>query len=450
MFAMEHNKKNERFLNRVGSFFRPRPVDRRAASPADQESVATAPAEKCAVRLDMEARLRGAGRPLPTEDQWSMILAPGSSVRVVAGAGSGKSTTLVLRIIAMSVYRGLPMSVIRVVTFTRNSRADFIEKLRSTAQIWDIDLGQREASAVVRTFHSLVFAQATAAGLNTKTLDQLDSGGAGHSAASPFPALSVDPGSDLAVMLNDAARQLMQTNPSFAGVISQLYTHSFLTAGGMPLDDSKAGRVLAVQAHDYERTAYMETFWRQKVAPGLMNSPLIEWRLDTFCTGPVVVNGKEAPANGPWWANGFIPKLNAWVLLGGTPRIVRAKTMPDGFAMAPALGAKKSCVNVLTSNENVIWLNSEEDLAALHMRLKWGEEQSDAFPKFGVRLTGEVATTPLLIAIWQQAQFIQSLGLDVVEAAREAAGQVSGVDMLFAKALALFWPAFESLGSVHI
>src|SRR5690606_38246120 len=53
MFAMEHNKKNERFLNRVGSFFRPRPVDRRAASPADQESVVTAPAEKCAARLDM-------------------------------------------------------------------------------------------------------------------------------------------------------------------------------------------------------------------------------------------------------------------------------------------------------------------------------------------------------------------------------------------------------------
>src|SRR5690606_6939535 len=129
----------------------------------------------------------------------------------------------------------------------------------------------------------------------------------------------------------------------------------------------------AVQSHDYERTAYMHTFWKEKVAPELMDSPLIDFALERFCTGPLQVNGREVQANGPWWANAFIPQMNAWLMLGGVDRLLRGKKMPDGFAMAPALGAKKSCVNVLTSNENVVWVNTPDELASLHMRLQWAD-----------------------------------------------------------------------------
>lgn len=437
------NKKNNeaKFMSKVLALLKPR-----KGAVTEQSSVPPKPTtlpKTDLVRLDMETRLKRAGRPLPTEDQWRMILAKTATTRVVAGAGSGKSTTLVLRVIAMTVYGNAPLSCLRVVTFTRNSRADFIKKLRSTAEIWGLHLSQSEASGIVRTFHSLVFAQAKAAGLNVRTLDQLDAGGGIRGNESPFSALSVDPGSALAMMLNKVASELMRSDPSFAQVITALYDHSFLAAGGMHLEDSSFGRIAAVQARDYERTNHMHSFWSEKIAPELMQSSLIEFGVKSFQTGPLSVKGRDINANGPWWANAYVPKMRAWLILGADNRLTRGQRMPDGFSMASALSAKKSCVNVLTSNEQVIWVNSPDDLASLHIRLKWTVQDDSSFPKFGVRLTGEVTSTPLLVAFWQQAQFIQSLGLDVESSAREGVMKTQGVDMLFAQALALFWPALE-------
>lgn len=434
---MEKNNNRFALLSKLGGFLN--------ALVGEKETIPRASEEPSPIREDMERRLRAAGRPLPTNDQWQMILARSATTRVVAGAGSGKSTTLVLRVIKMAFYDGIPWQSIRVVTFTRNSRADFIEKLVGTAKHWGYSLSDRDASAVVRTFHSLVFAQAKAAGLNVKTLDQLDGGSGGGGAAAPFPTLSVDADSELARTLNEAASALMTTDPSFAEVVAALYTHSFIESGGMHLDPSKEGRLLAVRQHDAARTQFMEQLWRSSIAPSLMADPLISFRCDTFATGPLEIGGKAVQAHGPWWGNAYIPKLNAWLLLGATERHARGHKMPDGFAIGPALGAKKSCVNVLTSNQNVIWVNTPDDLAALLVRLKWRAASDEAFPKFGVKLTGEVGATPLLVALWQQAQFLQSLGIDVAQAASASVSKVQGIDALFAKALAIFWPAFTRL-----
>lgn len=440
---MHKNKQESSFLSKFGRLFRLREGANKLS--ARVEPNLAEPVAKDPIRLDMEVRLRKAGRPLPTEDQWRMILAKAATTRVVAGAGSGKSTTLVLRVMVLAHYHKIPWSFIRVVTFTRNSRADFIEKLCATAGIWDMALNAKQASAIVRTFHSLAFAQAKAAGLNVTTLDQIDGGSGTESGAAPFASLTVDGDSGLAKALHETASTLMKESPSFAQVISDLYGHSFLVAGGFHLEDSKVGRLSAVKSNDYDRTLFMHKLWQEKIAPDLMKSDLIDFSMDTFTTGALHVAGREVEAHGPWWANAFIPKLNAWLILGAGDRYVRGQRMPDGFPVGPAIGAKKSCVNVLTSNANVIWVNTPDELAALHVRLKWSPGSDEAFPKFGIRLTGEVGSTPLLVAFWQQAQFIQSLGIDVAQAADDSAKHTGGVDALFAKALSLFWPAFKEV-----
>ncbi|MFT0547031.1 UvrD-helicase domain-containing protein [Allopusillimonas ginsengisoli] len=398
-------------------------------------------------RADIEQRLKAAGKALPTEDQFRMILSDAAMTRVVAGAGSGKSTTLVLRCIYLHFYLGVPWTQMSVVTFTRNSRRDFMRKLGTTAEIWGEALSKEDLAKVVRTFHSLAFSQAKDAGLPSSTIDGLNMP-ASNGGDLPFPPLGIPEDGDLANMLNEVASELMRVDEKFRTCVMGMYNASFMAAGASDVDkDTEAvrnKRITAVQAHDRDRTRYMEQVWREEFAPGLMDNPLIEFKLASFVTGAVASRRGQNKANGPWWANAHIPQLGAWLLLGASPGMAHGRDMDDGFSMGWALNAKKSCVNVLTSSTPVIWINTVDDLVRLHERLKWTPEKSAEFPKFGIKLTGETSSTPLLVAFWQQAQFIQSLGLNVAHAAQQSAKKVRGLDALFVHALARFWPAFEA------
>lgn len=404
------------------------------------------------VREDMTRRLSEAGKPVPTQAQFSMILAESPLVRVVAGAGSGKSTTLVLRCVYLHFYQGVPWDEITVVTFTRASRQDFIEKLGAAVRIWGEALDKKALSHVVRTFHSLAFSQAAAAGIQTQTIDQPEVGSrldAAHVADLPFPPLGIPEDGELAQMLNDVACRLMRDDERFRECVMGLYNASFIAAS-ITRDEDRArdARIAAVRAHDQDRTAWMENLWRREIAPELMRDSPIRFKLASFTT-----QGRSAagPANGPWCANAYVPELGAWLLLGASQSVARGRVMPDGFSLGAAVGAKKSCVNVLSSTAPIIWVNSPEDLLRLHVRLRWSPEKASEFPKFSVRLSGDLSPVPLLAAFWQQAQFIQSLGLGVEFSATKAVAAVSGVDALFARALGRFWPAFvRALGRVGV
>lgn len=398
-------------------------------------------------REDMGLRLGAAGLPMPTEDQFSMILSDAPSTRVVAGAGSGKSTTLVLRCIYLHVYRAIPWEQITVVTFTRNSRRDFVKKLSTYAKRWDIDLSEKALSRIVRTFHSLAFSQATTAGIHTATIDRPTSTPSTASATGadlPFAPLAVTEDSELALMLNEVACELMRDDEVFRLCVMQMYDASFIAAGATVNNDPvREKRISVVQANDQDRTAYMESVWRERFAPDLMKNSLVSFEPGRFLIAALRKGNERDIANGPWWANAYVPELKAWAILGVSAQMAQGQYMPDGFSMGAALAAKKSCVNVFTSTTPIIWINTPEDLMRLHHRLLWDPAQAIRFPKFNVRLTGEAMPAPLLIALWQQAQFIQSLGLDVRLAGLKAHSNTSGVDALFSCALSRFWPEFE-------
>ncbi|MGL4272342.1 MAG: UvrD-helicase domain-containing protein, partial [Pseudomonas paracarnis] len=92
----------------------------------------------------------------PSAAQWKMIFSDTPSTSVIAGAGAGKSTSLVLRILLLSHYLGFELSSMTVVTFTRESRKDFINKLMEILNLWGQPLGSKDAQALVRTFHSRI------------------------------------------------------------------------------------------------------------------------------------------------------------------------------------------------------------------------------------------------------------------------------------------------------
>ncbi|WP_337165327.1 UvrD-helicase domain-containing protein [Vibrio fluvialis] len=92
-----------------------------------------------------------------SEQQEEMIFCNNRSACVRAGAGSGKSTSLILRVIFFHKYLGISLNEITVCTFTRESRKDFIKKLLQRCKQWNIKIDHDQAKYVVRTFHSLAF-----------------------------------------------------------------------------------------------------------------------------------------------------------------------------------------------------------------------------------------------------------------------------------------------------
>lgn len=104
----------------------------------------------------------------PTASQWKMILSPTVSTSVIAGAGSGKSTTLILRILIMHKLLGISLDELHVFSFTRASTREFQEKLEKKLALWEgkiegqepTDERKQELSEQVKrtvsTFHSVI------------------------------------------------------------------------------------------------------------------------------------------------------------------------------------------------------------------------------------------------------------------------------------------------------
>ena len=60
----------------------------------------------------------------PDNDQWKMILSEKQNTYVIAGAGSGKSTSLINRIIVLDHYLKRDLNTLSVFTFTKESEKD--------------------------------------------------------------------------------------------------------------------------------------------------------------------------------------------------------------------------------------------------------------------------------------------------------------------------------------
>jgi DNA helicase-4 len=90
----------------------------------------------------------------PSDEQWAMILSRNPATRIFAGAGSGKSTTLVLRVVFMLCHMGIEAERLTVISFTNASCAQLREQLLKVLDYWQYPFDASKARQAVRTFHS--------------------------------------------------------------------------------------------------------------------------------------------------------------------------------------------------------------------------------------------------------------------------------------------------------
>ena len=116
----------------------------------------------------------------PSDEQWAMILARAPLTRIFAGAGSGKSTTLVLRLVFMLCHLAIEPGRVTVISFTNASCGQLREQLLAVLGFWQYPFDATQARACVRTFHSAMGVLAKEALNNPLWFEQLDDKRAGE------------------------------------------------------------------------------------------------------------------------------------------------------------------------------------------------------------------------------------------------------------------------------
>lgn len=101
----------------------------------------------------------------PTPEQWEVILCKNSTQLVAAAAGSGKSTTMLLRILVLIKYANVNPNEIVVFSFTKKSCEELRDKLKEHVKKAELKIDELSIERMIRTFHSKVYEVAKKSGI---------------------------------------------------------------------------------------------------------------------------------------------------------------------------------------------------------------------------------------------------------------------------------------------
>lgn len=407
-----------------------------------------------AFRQQMEAALTKCGAPLPTKSQWEMILSPERAARVIAGAGSGKSTALSLRVVLLHKFLGHPLNQITVVTFTRASRADMVKKLIRDMQIFGISLSEEAARRVVRTFHSMIIEQASGVGAQITFFEQMGDKTESGGDSDNLGALNTKQ----LIYLRQLYASLYRSNKKFNKAIGQVLLEKITAPRQILYTDSEGldRAIMVAEPRDRVVTQAMTDAWLAK--PGFDSKPeVIEW-------GATAI--KTSRSGGVWYANGRVITTGMPVILGcGGIKEATKKTLDRGkYPIGEMdkdrtlgfIGNVRLKIIATIAIEKYLYIETDEDLSDLYTLIDWVYRgrlpgDRDTFPAFTLRIPGESSSASIFECLYNTGTFIASMGMDVASAAEIIAGEMSidglHLESYLCRALAEYWPALHQSGN---
>ena len=203
----------------------------------------------------------------PTASQWKMILSDHPSTCVVAGAGSGKSTTLVLRVVFMHCYLNIPLNEITVISFTRDSCKELRAKIYHVLKFWRDDLTKERVFGLVRTFHSALsaFSHDLLAGKTWfDTLKDNDEVLLSEDDDIDNPFSSGKMSVKQKMLLNEAYVSLFNDNQRFRKEIIELMKLAALSAPVQDDSDLKKAALRNAGKRDLELAMRLNEVWAEK------------------------------------------------------------------------------------------------------------------------------------------------------------------------------------------
>ncbi|KKB61183.1 hypothetical protein WM40_24635 [Robbsia andropogonis] len=411
----------------------------------------------------------------PTDNQLRLIFSTRAALPVLAGAGSGKSTSLVNRFLLATNYLNVQLRHITVFTFTRKSRRDFIEKLIEESQFWPTPITLKEAEASVRTFHSKALQLFRAKrGRDVAVFEFLkdEIPAAKNSAEATIPTSDVAPPSDDLLseeefrandvdslmpgnlsriqlrLLHDAYTTRFSQSNSFRLVVRELLKASFLSPP-IAKDDKDALEAIRFERQilrrDEQWSAYVEADWRRR---GLWPLPGVRELNSPDERRPLIAE------NGQYAAHGYIASVDTYVVLGVHSEISNKVNGFGGTTLVKNFQASKNKQALLLAQceQKIRYVTDEKDLTALKKQLHWAAlPETNVAPKFKIRIPGERKLLPVFYALFTFGQFAENLAVDPCTLDQLHLLAKGSVEEQFGRACAEYYSSFyEALGARRV
>ena len=383
----------------------------------------------------------------PTESQWKMILTNSPSTRVIAGAGSGKSTTLILRVVFLLKHLKIPMNEITVVSFTRDSCKELRESLCRISQSMGVPVRPIDAESVVRTFHSMLYRVAKKAFGEKQFFELAMDNSASRGLRQPNavdvenPFSSAGLSATQVLRLKQAYTDLYVADPKFRESIFHLFRRAYVARSMQAKEGEKGYRKNILKFAEERDVPLVRQVNARLKERGLWPAWIRE-------EGPI----RAFDASGfQFYANARVGGL--LLVFGdyrdtGNNHLFGFDETVDGydFSIGRALAVKKNIAAFYADTVDCIHVDDSMGMEWVRLRAvaPATDKEKLAAPMFDVQLAGEAYPVPVYEAFLAQAGFIESLGMEVTEAViRMGPFRDQSIEYYFVSALARFWPAFE-------
>lgn len=385
---------------------------------------------RAAMRADCEARLGKSGQP--TAEQWKAILSTSNTTLLGGGAGTGKTRTLLFRAVFFHCYARVPLSQIRILTFSREARVDMANDLQELFRLFGVVLTPAECYAIVMTPRSCLLTQAMSLPELARAIP-LDNYG-----ASQQDSTSLADGRPFEATLNDTQRVemtkclnlLYRSNKRFNETYIGLWISS-LKLPHLEVDSPEVVRRASsgwkLSENDEGLSNTVEALWRKAKA----------WPVDGVTAAKKVftVRGR------PYATHGYIPQLKLHVVLG-FDRSEGPNLRRDPLAsmeLYKEVAIKRTLFQAYFP-EGVVHLDSYQDAADLSEKLKYLAQTA---PNFSYALKGDACSNPVLDSFNSTSALLDSLGIEVGSVPGKMNFLPADSDALYFEALAIYWEALE-------
>jgi superfamily I DNA/RNA helicase len=428
-----------------------------------------------------------------TDDQFELIMCNEPKMISSAAAGSGKSTTVVLRLVALHILLGVPLKRMCVLSFTRKSRADLISKVCEQFAKWDVEIDETEAKRIVRTFHSMMLPMFQATHLGYQVLEQMDKKTPKAQTDQPSPdasqlgtethfadeadelydqyadtdnaitgeAVNVTNADPKAFEILRSAFRATAADPKGRSALFKLFacTHSVSKATDKSSNGAALARTINLDDETFAKAA--ESVWASNP-----NSPM--WRLPdvfgtpqkstlapfalpdfngTFGWGYVVYSGKSDKQGDQEGAE-LIVVLGAQVadIVGKLPAPKAMRTYVKDYIPQRNAFFAQHC------RRDVLVLETEKAIEDFVQMIEFDRDASRTkagdMPLFQTKSSAtDFGSDSVLNVFIQTINHIQSVGLPLAQALGKAKNSALGLnpfDLALAHAVELFWGFFEN------
>lgn len=395
----------------------------------------------------------------PTDDQWKMIFASSPATCVIAGAGSGKSTTLVLRAVFMLIYLKIPRREITIVSFTNNACEELRRSLAKVMLHWNpVELIESELRQLIRTFHSALFRVSRSVfgrvdffeNVNEENIRgslRAEDDDDGADVENPFSSPSKLNNAQLDI-LNDAYRTAYTENADFRRHVLAVLKIEMERNARATLKNEK-------DPNGYKLNRIAERDRNLINAVNKRYKELGKWPDCVTEEGPIEVFRKGGR---PFFANALVGTKRTPLFLSAFKLNDGQVFFPDGFTIHDddgenefsifgCLGTKRDVTARFFPNTH-IYVKNGTDLDNLNLWVSFlGDEFSDGriVPPVEVQLDGEIKASSIAAAFYAQGSFIENMGMRVDAAITKMPAFSAPLERHFCAALAIYWRYFSDV-----